>query len=65
MRPEVQQSPKVDEDTAVWAFLKALGRDVAAGNVSPMPQDLLNRALPLAKGRRVDADSSFDDAMCL
>ena len=37
----------VNEDPAIGAFLALLARDVATGKVSPMPQDLVERARSL------------------
>lgn len=64
MKPGVPQSAGVDENAAIGAFLDVLARDIAAGNVRAMPQGLINQALVLAKGARIDPDLSFDDAVC-
>lgn len=61
----VVQPAEINEDPAIGAFLDLLARDVAAGTVSPMPQDLVDRARTLVKGVRVDPDASFDDAVSL
>lgn len=61
----VLQSAEVNEDPAIGAFLALLARDIAAGKVTAMPQDLLDRAQALVKGVRVDPDASFDDAVPL
>jgi antitoxin PrlF len=55
----------VNEDPAIGAFLALLARDVATGKVSPMPQDLVERARSLIKGVRVVPDAQFDEAVPL
>lgn len=61
----VLQPAEANEDPAIGALLELLARDVAAGSVSPMPQDLLERAQALVKGVHVDPDAAFDDAVPL
>lgn len=61
----VLQPAEVNEDPAIGAFLELLARDVAAGKVSAIPQDLIDRARTLVKGVRVDPDAPFDDAVPL
>lgn len=55
----------INKNTAIGALLELLARDVAAGNVTAMPEDLLDRAQSLVSGVQVDPDASFDAAVPL